>query len=192
MSRALVFLVALFCLCPAARAQSAPGPAAPEPATLVPGRPVERDIKAGEAHEYRIDLAVGQFVRVRLAPRGNATWFTVATPDGSRSVEMFLGFTDEENTFVAAVSSAGSYRLKVEADGPGSYRLEAEVRATATPEDRERVDVQTALRSSRTRGPGARSRCSRRRSRRSRSPRRSATSTRRRSRSCSPATRVRT
>ena len=37
---------------------------------LVPGKPIEREMKGGEAHSYRITVAAGQYVHVVVDQRG--------------------------------------------------------------------------------------------------------------------------
>jgi hypothetical protein len=42
----------------------------PEPKTLVPGQPLERDIAGGQLHAYQLKLAAGQFMRVVVEQKG--------------------------------------------------------------------------------------------------------------------------
>ncbi len=58
MSRTFILLFVLCGLCLSVSAQ-----VAPEPQTLVPGQPVEREIAGGESHTYQISLA-GQFLQI--------------------------------------------------------------------------------------------------------------------------------
>ena len=59
MSKTFIILFLLCTLGPSVSAQ-----VAPELQTLIPGRPVEREIAGGQSHTYRISLTAGQFVRV--------------------------------------------------------------------------------------------------------------------------------
>src|SRR5439155_4538172 len=115
---------------------------APEPQTLIPGQPVERQIAGGESHIYQIQLASGQFVRFRLEQRAIDAALILTAPNGKQLVEMNLTREGDQES-LSLEAAAGTYRLTVRVGGTatqlGSYRLEAGVQATATAQDRKRL-----------------------------------------------------
>jgi CHAT domain-containing protein/Tfp pilus assembly protein PilF len=144
MRRILILCVVMCALSLSAAAQSAP-----EPATLVPGQTVEREIAGGESHAYQISLTPGQFARFRLEQRAIDSTLTLSAPGGKQLAEINLTGAGEEEWLSAEATAAGSYRLTVRADGAatlrGSYRLETAVRATATAQDRKRLPAEALL-----------------------------------------------
>jgi tetratricopeptide (TPR) repeat protein len=138
----LSFVLCSLCLSVSAQVTS-------EPATLVPGQPVEREIAGGESHTYQITLTSGQFVRVRLEQRAIDAGMTLTAPDGKQLVEMDLTGIGEVEPLSLEVVEAGIYRLTVrasEAVAPrGSYRLETAVQAAATAQDRKRLAAEALL-----------------------------------------------
>jgi len=144
MSRTFILLFVICGLCLSASAQDAP-----EPQTLVPGQPVEREIAGGESHNYRIALQAGQFMRVVVEQKAIDVTLKLADPDGKQLVETNLtGVGDEEALSLEALT-AGSYELTVRAIGAatmrGSYELETTFRASATEQDRKRLTAETLL-----------------------------------------------
>jgi hypothetical protein len=55
---------------------------------LVKGASIERDLKGGEAHFYRVRLASGQYLRVVVDQRGVNVSVSVVAADQQRSVEV--------------------------------------------------------------------------------------------------------
>ncbi len=51
---------------------------------LTPGQSVERDVVGGEAHQYRLTLTAGQFVRVMVDQKGIDASLTLTAPDGEQ------------------------------------------------------------------------------------------------------------
>src|SRR5512144_1087708 len=47
-----------------------------------PGQPVERELAGGQNHSFQIDLATGQYVRVKIDQRGIDLVLQVLGPDG--------------------------------------------------------------------------------------------------------------
>src|SRR4029453_10486391 len=84
MNRFLAFLFAL-CLCLSASAQ-----VAPEPQRLFPVQPIEREIKGGESHNYRISLQAGQFMHVVVEQKAIGLTLVLAAPDGKQVLEVNL------------------------------------------------------------------------------------------------------
>src|SRR5688572_14362519 len=66
--------------------QKAPAPT--EPAPLGPGSRIERAMKAGEEHRYRIDLSAGEYVQALIEQQGQDVEEAVLGPDGKPVLEM--------------------------------------------------------------------------------------------------------
>jgi hypothetical protein len=80
---------------------------------LQPGAPIERELKGGEVHAYRLTLVVGQYLRVVVEQRGIDVVVTLAGPDGQKITEV-----DSPN------GSQGPEPVSVVAEASGTYRLE--------------------------------------------------------------------
>lgn len=97
-------LLLLFFLCSAASAQT----------PLLPGTPIERELQAGQAHSFTIELEENKFVQLVVEQRGIDVIVKVFAPSGKS-----LGDFDTPNgaegpehvSFVAV--TAGSYRVEV-------------------------------------------------------------------------------
>jgi len=112
-----------------------------EVTTLKLGVPVERELAGGQSHNFQIDLAAGQYVRVVIVQRGIDVVLSVLGPDG----KPFADYDDEvrlygqENAELVA-GPAGLYKLNVAPKyrhvPVGRYEIQvAELRA-ATEQDR--------------------------------------------------------
>ncbi|MCM3905978.1 MAG: CHAT domain-containing protein [Pyrinomonadaceae bacterium] len=121
----------------------------PEPITLVPGQPVEREIVGGEVHTYQIQLAAGQFGRFRLEQRAMDLGLILTAPNGNELVEMDLTGVGEQESLSLEAAAAGRYRLTVRGSAAlslrGLYRLEITVQAVATAQDRKRLAAEGLL-----------------------------------------------
>jgi CHAT domain-containing protein/uncharacterized protein HemY len=110
---------------------------------LKPGQPVEREIAGGNSHTHQITLAAGQFLRVRVEPKGIDLALALVAPDGKQPVEVDLTRAGGLESLAAEAAASGDYRLTVRAAGSatlaGSYRLQLEVKAAATAQDRQRI-----------------------------------------------------
>lgn len=103
-----LLIVTLFILSALVIAQPAP------PAALENGKPIERELKAGENHFYTIGLESGQFLDAAVNQRGIDVIVRVFAPDDSKIAEIdspngIQG--DEPIALVAKV--AGTYRIEV-------------------------------------------------------------------------------
>jgi CHAT domain-containing protein len=124
--------------------QNAPVPA--EPAPLGPGSRIERAMKAGEEHRYRIDLSAGEYVQALIEQQGLDVEEAVLGPDGKPVLEMD-SFSAEKGpeplAFVAHTS--GAYVLVVrgtEGDAAtAGYVLQVE--AVRQPEEADLLRVRT-------------------------------------------------
>lgn len=114
------------------------------------GKSIERELKGGESHLYRITLTVGQFMHVVVDQRGIDVVAVLFGPDGNPLVEADSPNGAHGAESVSAVAEvSGTYRLEVrslEKDAPtGRYRLQLELR-TAKAQDRDRVEADRASR----------------------------------------------
>ncbi|MCM3869634.1 MAG: CHAT domain-containing protein [Pyrinomonadaceae bacterium] len=144
MRSAFILLFLICCLCLSVSAQ-----VAPEAQTLVPGQPVEREIKGGQSHVYQLSLAAGQFVRLRLEQRANDAALILTAPDGKQLAEMDMTYAGEQEMLSLEAVAPGAYRLTVRSEDAaarhGSYRLEATVQASASALDRKRLAAEALV-----------------------------------------------
>src|SRR6185369_17824571 len=96
-------------------------------ATLEPGRPVGREIRAGAADVYRLQVDSGQFFRI-IAGQSKVNLILTLTAPGGKSlvkVDRLTAPATEDLPWIA--SESGEYQVQVAADQraeSGSYRLE--------------------------------------------------------------------
>jgi CHAT domain-containing protein/Flp pilus assembly protein TadD len=128
---------------------SASAQVAPEPTTLVPGQPVERQIAGGESHTYQITLQAGQFMRVVLEQKAIGVTLVLAAPDGKQVLEVNLTPAGALESLSAEATASGDYRLTVRGGGSaaiaGSYQVRLEVKAAATVQDRQRIAAERLM-----------------------------------------------
>src|SRR5947209_3865745 len=80
---------------------------------LEPGRPIERDLAAGEAHSYTLTLAAGQYAQVVVDQRGINVAVSAFDAGGKKIVEAD-GFPVGESESISLVAEASTtYRLEV-------------------------------------------------------------------------------
>jgi erythromycin esterase len=126
-------LVSLLCLSffvwagVAARAQTA----AAEARALEPGKPVERELSAGETHAYQVSLSAGQLLRAVVNQRGVDVVVVVRGPDGQKLSEVDSpNGNDGPEPVTVAANVSGAYRLEVRpldaAAKPGRYEVKIE------------------------------------------------------------------
>jgi len=125
----VVLGVALLAATPHVSAQTAA-----DAADLVPGRPVERELKGGETQTLHVALEAGQYLGVVVEQRGIDVVVHVLGPDGAPRrayVDNVTGTSGAESVDVVA-DAAGAYAVEVrsmDADvAPGRYEARAEVR----------------------------------------------------------------
>ena len=115
----------------------------PEATKLVPGQPVERELAGGQSHNYRIELKAGQFIHVKVEQKAIGLTLVLADPDGKQMLEVNLTPAGALESLSAEATASGDYRLTVRGGGSaaiaGSYQVRLEVKATATPQDRQRI-----------------------------------------------------
>ena len=102
----------------AAPAIAAAAPAAPKPPPvaadrLEPGRPVERALRVGEAHRYRIELAAGQAAFGVVMQNGIDVVLNVFDPTGRKLAELDGPNGEGPEPFVIVATAGGAYDLEV-------------------------------------------------------------------------------
>ncbi len=119
----------------------------PPSSSLIADQPIEREIAGGQDQNYKINLATGQFVRIRIDQKMLDVALILNAPDGKRLAEMNLTGAGEQETF--AFEASGAYTLTVRGIGTpkmvGSYRLEMVVQPAAGDSDRKYLTAQDLL-----------------------------------------------
>jgi CHAT domain-containing protein/Tfp pilus assembly protein PilF len=114
---------------------------AQEVEALEQGKPIERELAAGQSHAYQITLAAGDFLSVMVEQRGIDVAVKVLGPEGKQIMESDSEPRKQGEEGVSLVAEvAGTYLMKVEpaqrVAPAGSYEIRvAELRA-ATESDR--------------------------------------------------------
>jgi WD40 repeat protein/uncharacterized caspase-like protein len=110
---------------------------------LPPDKFVERTLRGGEAHSYRISLEAGQFLRVLVEQRGINVVMVLYAPDGTPLAGRNRpnGLEGEESLAVG-ITLTGTYDLEVRAlekdAAPGQYVIRREAPRQATTQDWQR------------------------------------------------------
>ncbi|HZS07392.1 MAG TPA: CHAT domain-containing protein [Blastocatellia bacterium] len=114
---------------------------------LEQGKPVERELKGGESHAYRVTLGSAQFVRVVVDQRGIDVAIRFSGPDGKQLTEVNLS-PNTRGTDPACwiAETAGDYQIEISAAGKeaprGRYQLSLAELHPATGQDHSRVIAQ--------------------------------------------------
>jgi CHAT domain-containing protein len=115
----------------------------PQSKELLPGAPIEQELKGGEGHSYHIALEAGQFVLVAVHQKGIHTVVTITGPDGRKIIEMSL-----EAVSILA-ETTGPYLLQVRAkdkDAPaGRYQIRLDPPRPASAQDQARASGERIL-----------------------------------------------
>jgi len=108
------------------------------------GKPVERELRGGQAHSYRILLTSGQYIHIVVDQRGIDVVVALFGPDGKRLTEV-----DSPNGTLGPepiywiTDASGTYRLEVRSDDKavpaGRYQAKIEELRTARTPDRNSV-----------------------------------------------------
>lgn len=130
---------------PSVRAAQADSPA------LALNVPLQREMKGGETHRFRLALVAGQYARVVVEQQGIDVAIALVAPNGERLMEV-----DSPNgnrgpePISAVVAQAGEYAVEVRAPNknaaPGSYQINLEAVREPTPSDRARADAERDFR----------------------------------------------
>jgi CHAT domain-containing protein/tetratricopeptide (TPR) repeat protein len=132
----------------------------PEAQKLELGNAVEREMAGGQAHAYRLTIAVGQYLHAVVDQRGIEVSVAIFDPDGKKLIEV-----DSPNgakgpkpvSLVAEIS--GDYRLEVRSPDKGAasgrYEVTITELRTAVPQDASRLAAERAFaEAERLRGQG--------------------------------------
>lgn len=110
--------------------------AAPSPSILIPEKPIESELAAGESYAYSIELPARPW-RVAVEQRGIDVVVEVSGPDGKR-----LAAVDSPQdrqgleTVLIEPAAAGTFRVEVRAHEPGAPSGRYEIRVEEVPEGR--------------------------------------------------------
>jgi erythromycin esterase len=117
LSRVVIFLIALLALGTRGSShQSASSAGQVEAQQLEQRKPVERELKRGETHVYRIALDAGQFLDAAVNQRGIDLIARVFAPDGGKIAEIDSpNGTQGDEPITLEVKTAGTYRVEVSA-----------------------------------------------------------------------------
>ena len=115
---------------------------------LEPGKAVERELRGGESHSYRIALAKGDLLRVRVDQRRIDVVLVFRDPTGRSLASIdFCKGAPERGSLVA--ETAGDYTVEVKARRPAAppalYEIVCEELRPATEADRRRKAIEDSL-----------------------------------------------
>ena len=121
-----------------------------EPQRLELGKPVERELPAGETHVYQIHAKAGQFLHVVAEQGGVGLILSLQDPEGRAIAERNDSIGHRSPEAVSTVAQAsGDYQVQVRAMDPKAERKQYKVELTdlraPTPQDRDRVAAERAL-----------------------------------------------
>ena len=113
---------------------------------LAPGVPIERDLRPGEKHSFRITLASGEALHLRIDACAMFATLEVFDPDNHQLFSIVPEGVNSKRIFVLA-EKAGEYRLEIRAfkgeDIPtGRFEVKVVTIEAATAEDRSRFAAQ--------------------------------------------------
>lgn len=134
------FIAVCLCLLPILNQAQQPSPSTSAPAEaqrLEPGKPIERELKAGETHNYTVVLTKGQFLDAAVNQRGIDVMVQVSGPTGTALARIDSPNGDQGDEPVGLeAKTAGTYRMDIsslEKDvKPGRYEIR--VNAVFSPE----------------------------------------------------------
>ncbi|MDT7540103.1 MAG: erythromycin esterase [Acidobacteriota bacterium] len=91
-------------------------------------KPIERELKAGETHAYKITLEAGQFLNAAANQRGIDVVVRIFAPDGSKIAEIDSpNGTQGDEPIALEAKTAGTYRIEIaslDKDAkPGRYEI---------------------------------------------------------------------
>ena len=115
---------------------------------LTQGAPIERELRGGEAHSYRILLSAGQYLRVTVEQKGIDVVFRLFGSDGQKLTEVDSPNGTQGPEPISFIAQApGSYRLEVVAQdksaAPARYAIKIETLRDSTALDRDRIAAET-------------------------------------------------
>jgi len=97
-----------------------------DPVVLEPGKPIERELSAGQRHSYRIALSEGQYVELEIRQQGIEVGVSLKLPNG-KTLPIYSPFGNKPDlSFTRVAESTGIYQCDVYASSkapPGRYKI---------------------------------------------------------------------
>jgi CHAT domain-containing protein len=126
------------------------GPGEQVTLTLDPSAPLERELRGGESHSYRLTLAAGQFLRIVVEQRGIDVVVKLFGPSGQPLAEVDSPNGPQGPEPLSILSEqSGEYTLEVraleKAAAPGRYEVRIQELRAATLHDRQRIAGEMAF-----------------------------------------------
>jgi CHAT domain-containing protein/tetratricopeptide (TPR) repeat protein len=111
-----------------------------QPRLLEPGKPVERELKGGEVHQYHVEMEAGQFLHTIVEQRGIDVVVIVFAPNGQKVFEVDSpnGDNGPEPVYLLGETS-GPYRIEIRSLEPAALagKYEIRVEALRAPEEKD-------------------------------------------------------
>jgi len=118
-------------------------PSAIQSRVLEPGKPIERELMAAEAHSYQLGLTAGQYVEVLADQRGIDVTLSAFDPNNKKLIETNMFRVGEAELLALVAETSGNYRLEVRSVDTtvarGRYELKIKDLRTATEQDKSSV-----------------------------------------------------
>lgn len=110
------------------------------------GKPIERQLAAGQHHTYQVSLAAGQFMHVVVEPRGMAVDVILFGPDVKPIMNLAAAAGSAEHLYLIA-KEHGIYRIEIQSseDVAGNYRIELDGLRVAAPNDKSLAFAESAF-----------------------------------------------
>jgi len=142
--RKMAEALTVLCICsPIWPGLSAPAQSAREIGLIEPGKPVERELAAGQSHFYRFELIEGQYARATLDKKSADFVLIVSGPEGGNIAEARGAQPQEPLGVVLVARASGAHRIEVRSlakeGAPASYKLSVAELRMATEQDRNHV-----------------------------------------------------
>ena len=115
--------------------------------TLTPEETIERELKVGESHSYKVTLKSGEFLHLTVEQRGIDVIVRLFGPDGAKLTEMnnrHIAYGAEPLSAEAKID--GDYRIEIAANSApaGMYIVRADKPRPVTTSDRVRIEAERA------------------------------------------------
>jgi len=116
---------------------------------LLPNTSIERELRSGEVHVYKINFGAATYLRLLITPRDINLQPQLFGPGGSENIGVSFFPTEKGTMFFSLVAeSPGSYRLEIRQDEiggkSGRYEMKVEELRPATEQDRIRLAAERA------------------------------------------------
>ncbi|HKQ77181.1 MAG TPA: CHAT domain-containing tetratricopeptide repeat protein [Blastocatellia bacterium] len=112
---------------------------------MEPGRPVERELKGGEVHQYQVEMEAGQFLHAIVDQRGIDVVVIVFAPNGQKVFEVDSpnGDNGPEPVYLLG-ETPGAYRLEIRSLEPTALagKYEIRIEALRAPEEKDLSMIQ--------------------------------------------------